>query len=81
MPFSDKSNSFRERSMLPPLAEAFSKERNVCFVGVKKRSNILQKEIETPTIARNDESFSAESNIMAMPVVRAIPIKSTADRS
>ena len=63
------------------LAEAFNKERNACFVGVKKRSNILQKETETPIIARNDESFSAESTIMATPVMRAMPIMSTVNIS
>ena len=65
--------------MLVPLAfaEAFNNERNACLVGVKKRSNILQKAIETPRIARNDESFSAESTTMTTPVMRAMPIMST----
>ena len=49
-PFSAELNSMRERSMLLPLAlaEAFNKARNVCFVGVKKRSSTLQKATETP---------------------------------
>ncbi len=56
--------------MLLPLAlaEAFNKERNARFVGVKKRSKTLQKEIETPKIAKNDKLFSAENTIMTEPV-------------
>ena len=73
----------RARSMLLPLAltETFNKERNAFLVGVKKRSNILQKATETPRIARNDEPFSADSTIMATPVIRAIPITSTVNTS
>ena len=57
-PFSGELNSIRERSILLPLAaaEAFKRPRNVCFVGVKKRSSTLQKATETPIIARDDES-------------------------
>jgi len=69
--------------MLLPLAlaEAFNKDRNAFFVGVKKSSNILQNEIETPRIARNDILFIAEIAIMAKPVIRAMPIMSTVKRS
>ena len=65
--------------MLLPLAlaEAFNKPRKACFVGVKKRSRALQKAIETPRIARNDELFSAESTIVHTPVMRATLIMST----
>jgi hypothetical protein len=69
--------------MLVPLAlaEAFNKERNACFVGVKKRSNMAQKETETPTIARNEEPFTAEIAIIVTPVIRAIPIMTTVNMS
>jgi hypothetical protein len=65
--------------MLLPLAlaEAFNKERNACFGGVKKRSKMLQKATDTPTTARNDELFSADKTIRTTPVKRAIPIIST----
>jgi hypothetical protein len=78
-PFSSELNSIRERSILlpPALAEAFNKARNVCFVGVKKRSSTLQKATETPRIARNDELLSAEKTIMTIPVMRTTPIKIT----
>jgi hypothetical protein len=64
--------------LLPPaLAEAFSKARNACFVGVKKRSKTLHNATETPRMARNDELFSAENTIMTVPVTRTRPIMST----
>ena len=82
-PFSAELNSLRERSILLPLAltEAFNRLRNACFVGVKKRRSTLQKATETPTIARNDESSSAENTIIIKPVIRTTPITSTVNIS